>query len=57
MKNIQMFFKAQDFLDSYSVGLLDPRHTLINFSGKKDFLHFYSHIFWYVGDYSMRVFK
>lgn len=57
MKDIHSFFKAQDFIDAYSVGLLDTRHIIINFNGERDFLRLYSRILWYIGDFPMRVFK
>lgn len=57
MEKIHEFFKAQDFVDTFSVGLLDPRHIIVNFQGERDFLRFYSRMLWYVGDFPMRMFK
>lgn len=57
MEAIHQLFKAQDFIDIFTVGLLNPRHILVTFHRKKNFHRFYSRMLWYVGDFPMRVFK
>lgn len=57
MEAIHGFFKAQDFLDTYSVGLLNPRHIIVKFHGERDLHRFYSCKLWYIGDFPTRIFK
>lgn len=56
LEEIRRFFCTLDLKHSVSVGHLDARHNLLQFTSEVDFLHIWTRGMWQIGRYPMRVF-
>ncbi|GJZ74270.1 zinc finger, CCHC-type containing protein [Tanacetum coccineum] len=57
METIRKFLSSQGFKGTFTVGLMDPRHVLLNFKLEANFVKVFSQSIWYVEGKPMRVFK
>ncbi|GJV56489.1 putative reverse transcriptase domain-containing protein [Tanacetum coccineum] len=57
METIRKFLSSQGFKGTFTVGLMDSRHVLLNFKLEANFVKVISQSIWYVEGKPMRVFK